>query len=69
MGLGEGEGQWSLIVRGLGRGATGAVHVDGGGAVRVGEGGGDVAVESGDAVWWRRGDGAFRHLQRPYRSV
>ena len=49
----KGEGQWSLTVRGLGGGAAGAIHVDSGGAVRVGEGGGDVAVKSSEAAWWR----------------
>ena len=46
----KGEGQWSLNVRGLGGGAAGAVHGDGGGTVRVDEGGGDVAVKFGDTV-------------------
>ena len=46
----KGEGQWSLTIRGLGGGAAGAVHSDGGDAVRVDEGGGDVEVKSGDAV-------------------
>ena len=57
----KGEGQWSLTVRGLGGGAARAVHGDGDGAVRVDEGGDDVAVKSGDAVRWRRGNGASRH--------